>query len=78
MSLDSDYGTLREDVMADMRKRVRELAHQGLCASEIRARLARLDSSLTVTESELLGRVIRAEARSARLTRIADSWSRRE
>lgn len=70
MSHHGGYGALREDVMAKARQRARELAAEGLSASEIEARL---NGSLTRTEQELLRVVIRAEVNGARRNRISES-----
>jgi hypothetical protein len=54
---------IREDVMAKLRRRVRELALAGLSAPEIESRLD--DARLTDTERELLRRVAHQEVESA-------------
>lgn len=56
-------GTIREDVMAKLRRSVRELALAGLSAREIESRLD--DERLTDTEREMLRRVAHQEAEGA-------------
>jgi isoaspartyl peptidase/L-asparaginase-like protein (Ntn-hydrolase superfamily) len=70
MTHSTDYGGLRTDVMAKARRRVHELADEGLSTGEIEARL---DGSLTRTEQELLGVFTRSEVAAARRGRVTDS-----
>lgn len=70
MTHNGDYGGLRTDVMAKARRRVHELADEGLSATEIETRL---NGSLTRTEQELLRVFARSEVAAARRGRIADS-----
>ena len=65
-----DYGGLRTDVMASARRRVHELADEGLSAAEIETRLT---GSLTRTEQELLRVFARSEVAAARRGRAAES-----
>src|SRR2546428_3161165 len=57
-----DYGAVREDVMVEVRERVRALASQGLLTHEIEHRLA---YKLTATELELLRSITRREVAGA-------------
>src|SRR5436853_7684558 len=57
-----DYGAVREDVMVELRERVRAYASQGLLAHEIEHRL---DYKLTATELELLRSITRREVAGA-------------
>ena len=63
MTHSSDYGGLRTAAMAKARKRVHELADEGLSAGEIEMRL---NGSLTRTEQELLRVFARSEVAAAR------------
>jgi hypothetical protein len=65
-----DYGGLRRNVMANARRRVHELAGEGLSSTEIDARV---NGSLTRTERELLRVFTRSEVAAARRGRVADS-----
>ena len=56
MSGHDEYGTAREDVLAEIRENARALASRGLRANEI---AHRLDEGLTATERELLGGIVR-------------------
>jgi hypothetical protein len=57
-------GAIREDVMAELRRSVRELALAGLSAEEIESRLD--DARLTDAEREMLRRVAHQEVESTR------------
>jgi hypothetical protein len=61
---------LRDEVMATARRRSRELAGEGLAASEIEMRL---NENLNPVEQDLLRIVIRSDVDSARRRRLADS-----
>jgi hypothetical protein len=63
-----DYGARREAVMAQARIRARQLAEEGLSATEIQGRL---DYRLTDTERELMTPIIRQEVVAARRARVA-------
>ena len=70
MTRHGDYGGLRQEAMAKARRRTRELAAEGLSATEIEARL---NGVLTRTEQELLRVIIRSEVAGARRARVAES-----
>lgn len=70
MTQNGDYGGLRTDVMAKARRRVHELAGEGLSTGEIEMRL---NGSLTRTEQELLRVFARSEVAAARRGRVAES-----
>jgi hypothetical protein len=71
----ADYGARREAVMAEARRRVRQLAEEGLSAAEIQGRL---DYRLTDTERELMTPIIRHEVLAARRARVARSMDATE
>ena len=71
MTLQGDYGGLRQDVLWNARRRAHDLAVQGLWPTEIEARLS---GTLTRTEQELLRVVIRSEVAEARRDRVAGSF----
>jgi hypothetical protein len=73
MTQGRDYGGLRTDVMAKARRRVHELADEGLSTTEI---AARVNGSLTRTEQELLRVFARSEVAAARRGRVGGSPER--
>jgi tetratricopeptide (TPR) repeat protein len=65
MSGNGEYGTAREDVLAEIREQAWVLASRGVSTREI---AHRLDHGLTATEHELLAGIVRQAAAEARIT----------
>jgi tetratricopeptide (TPR) repeat protein len=65
MSGNGEYGTAREDVLAEIHEQAWVLASRGVSTREI---THRLDHGLTATEHELLAGIVRQAAAQARIT----------